>query len=257
MTNKNFKEHAKKAMEEVVKNYQHNHPLYQPTRIEESIIDEEKQRAAFVLFEQIDTDRCTPEGHGWLGDQFRYSVWYIEGDAEPEQIYEDHDWYRPTVSALTGTRGRDPRIGLEKLLDDGVIARTTPKGTQDAYGSLSQVKVKITLDGKVEEPKDFMDQARNLVKRIGSKLGYDYLRSEKQLEGKNVAAIVWGTENGSTYGFDTVYLIWESREGGIEYKEITNSRSTKDYLSVDEIKEDTDNIIVKVNGIGYKISKVL
>jgi hypothetical protein len=141
-----FEKRVKEGMGEVVKTHQHNHPLYKPTHLTDCIIDSQNKRAAFVLFEQIDTDRCTPEGEGWLGDQYRYSVWYVEGDKEPRRLYEDHSYIRKTVSALTGSRGRDPRIDLEELKDDGVIARVSKS---DAEG-LSQNRVKITLEGKIE-----------------------------------------------------------------------------------------------------------
>ena len=255
MEKESFEEYVKQAMEEVIKSHQHNHPLYQETRIEKSLIDPEKKIAAFVLFEQIDTDRCTEYGDGWLGDQYRYSVWYIKRNEKPKQLYEDHAYLRRSVSGLTGTRGRDPRIGLEKVLEDGVIATITPKDATDAYGDLSQLKVKITLEGKIDEPEVFIEQAKNLVKRIGDKLGYDYMSGAKELERKNIAAIVWEAENGSTYGFDTVYLVWKNKEGRIDYKEITNSRSTKDYLSINEIKEDKKNIVIKIRDSEYKINK--
>lgn len=250
-----FEEHVEKAMEGIVETHQHKHPLYQPTRIHNKIVDSAKRRAAFVLFEQIDTDRCTPEGEGWLGDQYRYSVWYIRGNSKPKELYEDHAYIRATRSALTGTRGRDCTINLVDLLEDGVIATITPEGAEGAYGDLSQTKVKITLEGRIEEPDDFMEQAENLVKRIGDKLGYDYLRGKEQLKGKNVAAFVWGTENGSTYGFDTVYLVWKDRKGKLRHEEIANSRSTKDYLHLNKITEKGNEIIIDVRDSKYRIDK--
>jgi len=252
--NTEFEAYVKQAMDEVVKNHQHNHPLYQPTKIEKSLIDKEKKIAAFVLFEQIDTDRLTPESEGWLGDQFRYSVWYIKEGEKPKQLFEDHAYIRPhTKSALTGSRGRDPSIYLKELLTDGVIAEITPENAE--IGMHTKTKVKITFDGRIEEPEDFMEQAQNLIKRIGPKLGYDWVRDTEQLEGKNVAAIVYGTENGSTYGYDTVYIVWKDKKGKLNHREVTDSRSTKDYLSVNEIKEDEGSIVIDVKGYAYKISK--
>lgn len=251
----NFEEYCKEMMEKVVKSHQHKHPFLEQSYIVKSIIDKENKRAAFVLFEHIDTDRCTPYGEGWLGDQYRYSIWYIKGFEEPKQIYEDHAWKRKSVSALTGTSGRDPYIGLEELLGDGVIALITPEGTQNAYGDLSQVRVKIKLDGKIEEPDDFFEQAKNLVKRIGDKLGYDYLSDFKKLKNKNVAVAVWATENGSTYGYDTVYLVWKDKNGKINYEELTNSKIDKAYLIINELKEEGDKIIIEVKGKKYERSK--
>lgn len=132
MKRRAFSEEVKQAMTRVVESHQHNHPLYQSTRITESVIDAEREIAVWILFEQIDTDRLAPKaedtlraiaepGHplqtlmptdvsdeGWLGDQFRYSLWVMKVDQEPKQIYEDHAYIRPhTKSELTGTRGRD------------------------------------------------------------------------------------------------------------------------------------------------------
>jgi len=145
----NFETYVKEAMDEIVKSHQHDHPLYQETRIVKEIIDKNRKKAAFVLFEQIDTDRCTPEGEGWLGDQFRYSVWYIDGSNKPKQLHEDHAYWRASTSAVTGSQGRDCSIYLLELLDDGVIAKVVPEDAKDSKRLTT--KVKITLDGKVEE----------------------------------------------------------------------------------------------------------
>ncbi|RMF55768.1 hypothetical protein D6745_01190 [Candidatus Woesearchaeota archaeon] len=251
MSESEFERKVKEAMDNVVRTHQHDHPLYQETRIHHQIIDSENERAAFVLFEQIDTDRCTPEGEGWLGDQYRYSVWYVEGNNAPRMIYEDHAWIRNSVSALTGSRGRDASISLCELLEDGVIAEITPEGAEG--GTFAKTKVKITLDGRIEEPKDldFVEQAENLVKRIAPRLGYDYVRDVKRLPGRNVAAIVFGTENGSTYGFDTVYLVWENKDGELMHEVITDSKVTKDYLSIGGLREEGGKIIINVGGETY------
>ncbi|MEM5831140.1 MAG: hypothetical protein QXO40_02970 [Candidatus Aenigmatarchaeota archaeon] len=115
--------------------------------------------------------------------------------------------------------------------------------------------MKIKLDGKIEEPDDFFEQAKNLVKRIGDKLGYDYLSDFKKLKNKNVAVAVWATENGSTYGYDTVYLVWKDKNGKINYEELTNSKIDKAYLIINELKEEGDKIIIEVKGKKYERSK--
>jgi len=103
-----FTEQVKQAMVKIVESHQHNHPLYKPTVVREWVIDEKRGVAAFILFEQIDTDRLSEHSEGWLGDQFRYSLWVMKRDEEPRQIYEDHAYIRPfSKSGLTGTRGRD------------------------------------------------------------------------------------------------------------------------------------------------------
>jgi len=123
-----FAEQTKQVMVKVVESYRHNHPLYKPTVVKESVIDEDRKVAVFILFEQIDTDRLSEHGEGWLGDQFRYSLWVIKGGQEPEQLYEDHAYIRPrSKSELTGTRGQD--CTLKNLrLEDAKIKVSHPKG---------------------------------------------------------------------------------------------------------------------------------
>jgi len=57
-------------------------------------------------------------------------------------------------------------------------------------------------------------------------------------------------EDGSTYGFDTIYLVWKDKEGKINHKKLTDSRSTKDYIHIEEVKEEKDKIIVRVRSGG-------
>lgn len=122
-----YAEQAKQVMVKVVENHRHNHPLYQQTVVKESVIDEGRKIAVFILFEQIDTDRCTEHGDGWLGDQFRYSLWKLNGGSEPVQLYEDHAYIRRSKSELTGTRGRDCSLKSLKLEGDAIKV-VHPKG---------------------------------------------------------------------------------------------------------------------------------
>jgi len=143
-----FKDKVKKAMEELVKAHQHNHPLYQKTDIKESIIDENNKKAAFVLFEQIDTDRCTPESEGWLGDQYRYSIWFMEEGKNPNRLYEDHAYIRKSISGLTNSRGRDCSIKLEGIIGESIIAYISSGDTTPGK-EFDKLKVKITPCGKI------------------------------------------------------------------------------------------------------------
>jgi len=123
-----YTEAAKQTMVALVEQHRHEHPLYKQTSITESVIDEERRLAVCVLFEQIDTDRCTAEGEGYLGDQFRYSVWKMNGDSKPVQLYEDHAYIRPrSKSEMTGTRGRDCTI-KDLRLEGNQVKIQHPKG---------------------------------------------------------------------------------------------------------------------------------
>lgn len=130
-----FLAEVKKEMYDVLKAHQHNHPLYQPTRIVEYKIDYGAKQAAFILFEQIDTDRCTQQGEGWLGDQFRYSVWHVKGDQKPRQLYEDHAYFRKTVNAMTDSKGRDSVISCLQIEKGKIKAK-------DEEGKDLEIKIK-------------------------------------------------------------------------------------------------------------------
>lgn len=241
-----FEERVQRAIDEVVQTHQHDHPIYQETSISAQLVDETNRRAAFVLREQIDTDRTTPTGNGWLGDQFRYTLFYVGQEDEPKQLYEDHAYLSPSQQAFTDKRGRDPSIDLVALADDGVVAEVSPKECEGT--AYSKLKVKITLDGRVEELENFEDQARNLITRIAPRLGYDYLSGFERLEGQDVAAVRFTTENGRTYGYDTLYLVWKDKEGALHHQELMDSHATKDYLHIRSITAKEGSVRIEAGG---------
>lgn len=100
-----FAKHIKTQMERVVANNQHKHPLFTiQTQVTDNKVDHESKLAAFILLEQIDTDRCTPHGSGWLGDQYRYSLWTIKDKDEAKRIHEDHAYNKDRGCDLRGLR---------------------------------------------------------------------------------------------------------------------------------------------------------
>jgi len=106
-----FESHAKAEMERVAKDNQHNHPLFkEQTGLREHIIDYVSKVAAFILFEQIDTDRCTMEGSGWCGDQFRYSIWIINGNNRADRVHEDHAYNKDRGCDIRGLRIFDGKV---------------------------------------------------------------------------------------------------------------------------------------------------
>ena len=103
-------------------------PIYQSSRIVEYVIDAKRMIASWILFEQIDSDRGSEDGNGWLGDQFRYSLWLMQGEKAPVRLYEDHAYLRPhSRSGLTGTRGRDCSLKKLRLEGDNIIV-SHPEG---------------------------------------------------------------------------------------------------------------------------------
>jgi len=63
---------------------------------------------------------------------------------------------------------------------------------------------------------------------------------------RDVCAVRRMAENGSTFGYDTIYLLWRAGDE-IEYECLVDSKSSKDYLYCDEVLEDGNDIVAKVN----------
>lgn len=124
-----FEKRAGESMAEVLKGaFSSPLPVYQSPRIVEYVIDAKRMIATWILFEQIDSDRGSEDGNGWLGDQFRYSLWLLRGNAAPVRLYEDHAYLRPhSRSGLTGTRGRDCSLKRLRLEGDSIIV-SHPEG---------------------------------------------------------------------------------------------------------------------------------
>lgn len=100
-------------------------------------------------------------------------------------------------------------------------------------------------------------EAKNLINEIGPRLGHDYTHEPEFPEGrKDVCAVVHTTENGSTYGYDTVYLVWKELDEAVKYEEIRNSRSTKDYIHIKGVEINNDGGVSVQFGSGGSYSGV-
>ena len=89
------------------------------------------------------------------------------------------------------------------------------------------------------------EAAYRLIKSIGPRLGYDYTRQPVFPEGRDdVCAVSHMTENGSTYGYDTVYLVFRDKSGELRHIEIFDTRDTKDYCHIRSVTADGNHITV-------------
>jgi hypothetical protein len=90
-------------------------------------------------------------------------------------------------------------------------------------------------------------EVESLMNRIGPHINklYDFTsRPIFPKTRKDVCAVKRLTENGSSYGFDTIYIVWRDSEG-LSYEHIDDSSYTRDYLQIYEIFEDENDIVVK------------
>lgn len=91
---------------------------------------------------------------------------------------------------------------------------------------------------------DFIEQARNLVEKIGSKNGI--IRNAKQLNKEDLAVIVWASDRVGDYRYDTAYLVWKNKNE-LKGREIADSKGTKEYIHINDIIENGEDIFIKLN----------
>lgn len=95
-------------------------------------------------------------------------------------------------------------------------------------------------------------EAKKLISSVGPSLGCGDFTDEPIFpDGRNdVAAVRRMAEDGHSYGYDTIYLVWKDEEGKIHHREIKNSRATKDYIHIRSVTADGDEISVNFGSGG-------
>ena len=227
MKNKKIKESMDKLVERT-------HSSIYSTTVDKCIIKEDKNIGVAVLREYIDFP-CNARG-----DHVRSSLWLFEETQKPRMLYSDN--------AYSGER--DPSIRLDEVLDDGILA-SIPSKDSSRYQVDSKRQVKITFDGQVKDSPDFKKRAEGLVKNIGCKLRYDWLRASYKVDDENIAVLIWEAENDIT-GKQQVYLVWEDQDGQTKHKILDSGWG---YLSIDEVQSTEDSIEIRIRDHEYEISK--
>jgi hypothetical protein len=93
-------------------------------------------------------------------------------------------------------------------------------------------------------------EAKSLVDRLGPHIRYDFTYEPFfPKTRKDVCAVRRLAEDGSSYGYDTIYLIWKSGDI-LFHRVIADSSDTKDYISIDDVFEDEKDIVVKYGSGG-------
>jgi len=95
------------------------------------------------------------------------------------------------------------------------------------------------------------EDVKRLIDRVGESLGYDHTYGPIFPDGRqDVCAINRMVENGSTYGYNVIYLVWTDIGGNVQYKEIANTRATKDYMHIDSITVNGNKVTVSFGSGG-------
>ena len=98
------------------------------------------------------------------------------------------------------------------------------------------------------------EEAKSLVDRLGphldSRCDFTYAPVFPKTR-SDVCAVDRIVENGTSYGFSVIYLVWKSG-GELKSEYLVDTKLTKDYLHIDDILEDGEDIVVKIrNGGAY------
>lgn len=90
------------------------------------------------------------------------------------------------------------------------------------------------------------EDAKNYVERISPSLGYDYTGEPIYPPNrKDIAVVRRMVENGCSYGYDIIYLVWKI-DGEIRAKPLIDSRDSRDYIHIKSVKVTEDGISVEV-----------
>jgi hypothetical protein len=177
-----------------------------------------------------------------IGPQYRHEIIaYLSGNKKKILLSDNDDGTCPEEWHMDGMK-----VSGDTLL---VKLRNNYHPEQSKTEEISLAKL-ISLEKKKKTSAINPDDAKSLIDRIGPSLGYDLTYSpEYPKTRKDVCAVKRLAENGSTYGYDTIYLVWKNKKG-INHEELINSSSSKDYIHIDSIVETKDNIVVKVGSGG-------
>lgn len=99
---------------------------------------------------------------------------------------------------------------------------------------------------------DFLKGAEDFISKIAPKLGYDGVTTAEKLEGRDIALIIYATENGYAYGYDTAYLVFKGKDNNLKVLRIVDTSATKKYLVCRKIEADDDKISVVLDGEEYQ-----
>ena len=98
-------------------------------------------------------------------------------------------------------------------------------------------------------------EAKSLVDRLGPHIKYDWTYDAEFPTGRTDVCVVRRlAENGRDYGFDTLYLLWKTQES-LKYESLEDSRSTQDYIHIDQIVEDGKDIVIKLWSSSNKVER--
>lgn len=112
---------------------------------------------------------------------------------------------------------------------------------------LAQVESK-----KAEAAKQLLaEEARRLIDRVGPSFGCDWTAPAMFPETRaDICVVRRVAEDGHSYGYDVIYLVWRAKDEFLQHRELIDSRGFKDYIHLEEVREEEGDIVVKVHSGG-------
>jgi len=94
------------------------------------------------------------------------------------------------------------------------------------------------------------EEAKNLVDILGPHIKYDMTYDPVYCENReDVCGVRRLAENGSDYGYDTIYLLYKTPKG-LNHEKVIDSQRSKDYIHIDSLTQIGDTLTLKVHSGG-------
>jgi hypothetical protein len=198
--------------------------------------------------------RTIPEDHRSLKD------WAFEAEVKAKIAVlkailsgEASDWeaasaaYQELKNVLNSLAAS---CGLCEDIAEAMFKADAEHANELAALCLKQVKKQAKHKKREAERMLFAEEAKSLIAKVGPKLGYDYTESPVFPKGRtDVCAVRHSAEDGYSYGYDTIYLVWRSKDG-IKYRELINTSYSKDYVHIERVYVKNGMIVVEVRSGG-------
>ncbi len=97
-----------------------------------------------------------------------------------------------------------------------------------------------------ENQNEFLEQAKNLVKTLESRIHNGKIKYTRQLGEKDIAAIVWEAVGIGDYHYDSAYLVYKNKKG-LNTRTIADTKGTKEHIYIEDIIENGEYLFVKVS----------
>jgi|GEM_PF-6593981 len=151
-----------------------------------------------------------------------------------------------------------PEVELQGTRFDGFVKKAYEKRQEEWQRELENIKEKRRLaeektaeDEKKRQGGELLpEDAKAYIESIAPSLGYRFIYEPVYPQARrDIAVIRSSIEDGVSYGFDIVYLVWRSGNQ-IQARVLIDTMATKDYLYIKNIDVDDSEVVVTITSGG-------